>query len=359
MKILYCSYSQIPSNFANSSAVMQQCAALNAKADLLALLIHGEPYADVFQHYRVAPFPLILLPKYSLKWNELGLKLALLRYTWRWKPDVVYSRDVILNNWLCKFHVPNVYEIHQLDQDERRFDRYYKNQLRSITDSRYLKGIVCISDALRKECMDFGIPEEKLTVLHSGVSVEYEDSAVADVSMPRFEADKPIAMYVGSLQKGKGIETILKMADISGQYNFLIIGGASGAIQVKKNLKHIPQVSNERARQYMRYADFLLLPMTKQKYKFHSPLKMFEYLSAGKVIIASQNTDLMEILQHGENAMIAQEDNPRDFLSQMDRVCGDPSLRERLCHRAFQTARSHTWDIRAEAICNLLKEKIS
>ena len=360
MKILYCSYSQIPSDYANSIAVMQQCSALNKKAELFALFVRDHSNChDVFKHYNVDPFPLKLLPKTSLCFGEVGLKISLLQHVLLKKADVIYSRDVLLNRFMCRLHIPNIYEIHQIDQENQKFDRCFKRKLLAIKDNRYLCAIVCISDALKRECLKFGIPEEKLIVLHSAVSIKSGHSSSNNKGAHILKEDRPIAMYVGSLQRGKGIDMILRMAELSDRYHFVIVGGKTGTILESEQLTHIPQVSNEQAREYMKSADFLLLPMTKQKYKFHSPLKLFEYLCAGKVLIASENEDLTEVLQHRENAMLANSDDPLDFLKQMDIVCNDPDLRKRLCKQAYQTALIHSWDHRAIAICNLIKEKLS
>ena len=229
MKILYCSYSQIPSDFANSIAVMQQCAALNKKADLFALFVRGHLNCrDVFKHYSVDHFPIKLLPQSALFCGELGLKLSLLRHVLLQKADIVYSRDVLLNRFMCRFHIPNIYEIHQIDQENRKFDRCYKKQLLAIKDNRYLRAIVCISAALKRECLEFGIPEEKLIVLHSAVSIKSSHSNTTNVVSSIPKDGKPIAMYVGSLQKGKGIDIILRMVELSDRYHFVIVGGKAG-----------------------------------------------------------------------------------------------------------------------------------
>lgn len=360
MKIIYCSYSKIPSDTANSIAVMQQCAALKNKVDLLALFTMGDvDHSDVFKYYHVEPFSIKLLPTYSLCFRELGLKMSLLKQTLYYKPEMVYSRDVLLNSWLCKLHIPNIYEMHQLDQLDEAFDFYYKKQLRKIKDSHYLKAIICISNSLKNECIKFGIPKEKLFVLHSGVSLPCNYSGINSNVNAFCQEDKPIAMYVGSLQKGKGIETILQMAQISNKFHFVIIGGKTGEITETDHLTHIPQVSNELARKYMESADFLLLPMKEQKYRFHSPLKLFEYLCAGKVIIASDNEDLKEILKHGNNAMLANSEDPSDFLKQMEIVCCNPCLKKKLCTQAYRTASKYSWEKRAEKICEIIKERLS
>ena len=356
MKILYCSYSQVPSDFANSIAVMKQCGALSKVTKLKVILIKGDSSEkkDVFSVYGVERFSLILLPKWMLCFRELGLKVLVLLYALTYRPDVVYSRDILLNEWLCWFRIRNIYEIHQLDQVDAGFDHLYKKILSRIMRRCELQAVVSISDSLAGECVDFGVPGEKLTVMHSGVDLrECED--VPEMEMPDFPHDRPLAVYVGSLQKGKGVDRILQMAEASSDYNFLIVGGAPEEIREMKNLRHIPKVTHDRALAYMREADFLLLPLTEQVYKFHSPLKLFEYLSMGKPVIASNNADIREIMSHLENGMLADPELLGDFLEKMDQVRGQQQLRERLEENARQTAAQFTWEVRAEKIICLIR----
>lgn len=357
MKVLYCSYSEIPSMYANSIAVMQQCSALSKEVEFRALLIKGKQGdVNVFEEYSVSEFSLYRMPKWCLKHNEIGLKIALLINVILWHPDVVYTRDILLNEWLCKFHIPNVYEIHQLDMEDEEFDVLFKQILLRVKENIYLKSIVSISETLKHECINWGVCGDKITVLHSGVSIHVSRALVREIHIPEFDKKRPLAIYVGSIQKGKGIDIILKMSGMSDKYNFLIIGGKKGDVMETENLKHIPRVKNELARAYMKKADFLLLPMTEQRYKFHSPLKLFEYLATGKPIIATANEDISEILQHKCNAMLAKEYSPVGFLRCMEEVHNSELLRIRLSENALKTAMEHTWEKRASAINKLLED---
>lgn len=120
-------------------------------------------------------------------------------------------------------------------------------------------------------------------------------------------------------------------------------------------MRFIPQVAHDRALAYMKRADFLLLPLTEQTYKFHSPLKLFEYLSMGKPVIASDNADIRELLVPLKNGMLANPARPKDFLEKMDQVCRQPQLRNRLEENARRRADQFTWEIRAKKIVCLIR----
>lgn len=356
MKILYCSYSQIPSHFANSIAVMKQCDSLNSLTELRSILINGcnANGDNVFSLYGVKPFPLILLPKWVLRHNEFWLKVFVLVYAWIYRPDVVYSRDILLNDWLCRFHINNICEIHQLDQENYNFSLIYKKILRRIMEKRELQAIVCISKSLAEECLEFGVPKKKLAVLHSGIDL-VECANIEPAKIPDFFQPHPLAAYVGSLQKGKGIELILQMAELAPDINFLIVGGSQGQISESKNLKHIPQLSHKKALSYMKAADFLLLPLTEQSYKFHSPLKLFEYMAMGKTVIASDNVDIREIITPLETGMLADSTQPEDFIKKIKLVYENPQLKKTLEENSKRQVTQFTWKIRSQKIIALVR----
>ena len=147
------------------------------------------------------------------------------------------------------------------------------------------------------------------------------------------------------------------MAELASDINFLIVGGTAGHVKEMDNLKHIPRVSHEKALAYMKRADFLLLPLTEQSYKFHSPLKLFEYLAMGKSVIASDNADIREIIIPMENGMLADSACPEDFLKKMELVRSQPQLKKHLEENAKHRASQFTWETRAKRIVDLVRRK--
>lgn len=356
-KILYSSYSQIPSNTANSIAVIKQCAALNELADLKIILVRGKIKTDYKEVYNVPSLNIKLLPNMSTKYYSLGLRIYVTLYALIYKPDIVYSRDVFINKTLNRFHIPNYYEIHQIDLNDNDFDKKYKKVLKSVSKNPYTKKIICIAQTLKKECIDFGIPEYKIKVLHSGVDLtENHQSKENLIEKPNFKYNKPLVVYTGSTMSGKGTEIITEMSRLTKDYNFLIIGGNKGDIQEQDNLQHIPWVSQSLINQYLDMADFLIMPTVLQKYKFHSPLKLFEYLAAEKVIIASDIDCVKEIITHGKNGILAQAGNPHSFLEQMDSIKKDQSFAKKLKENARISILDYSWQNRAKKIISYIDE---
>jgi len=357
LKLIYCSYSAIPSKTANSIAVMKQCAALARKNALTVILIQGKLPGKYDKLYGVPKMNVILLPSFMLWFNELGLRLYVTLYALMHKDSIVYSRDVFINSTLCRFRVPNYYEIHQLrHQRLNNFNKRFQKSLNIIARSTFTRKIICISNKLKNECVSIGIPKDKLNVLHSGVDLSDSLSKNAQIEIPLFDKTQPVAIYAGSLQRGKGIDTIVAMAHLASNYNFLIVGGEKGDIHELVNLRHIPFVSHPNVMKLLESADFLLLPMEDNDCQYHSPLKLFEYLAAGKVLIASDIDDIREIIVNEQNGMLAEPSNPHSFIEKMETVSSDMELRSRIEENAIKTANNFSWEHRSESILKIIKQ---
>ena len=350
-KLLYCSYSCIPSNTANSVAVMKQCAALDKKCDLRIILT--KPYGNVkdyAQVYNVQNLKMIRLPKFMLKVKEYPMILFVLIYVFLFRPDCIYSRDLLINDALSFWGIPSIYEMHQLEQENLIFNRYYQKVLNRVLKRRTQVKIVCISEELKKQCIKRGVPKECMTVLHSGVDLSNNRSTAREFS------DNPLIMYTGSLQPGKGIEIILEMAEKSPDLKYVIVGGSKEYTYEIPNVKVIPWVNHSEVPKYLMQADILLLPVTNQRYQFFSPLKMFEYLAAEKIIIASDTESVSEILEPGYNALLAKSGDADSFLACVRKVCEDKELQKTIRDNTLRTAQKYTWDIRAERIIKLFDQ---
>jgi glycosyltransferase involved in cell wall biosynthesis len=98
-------------------------------------------------------------------------------------------------------------------------------------------------------------------------------------------------------------------------------------------------------------ADVLLLPHAAAAATRHlSPLKLFEYLAAGRAIVASDLPAFREILTQNEHALLVPPDDPRALAQAIALLSRDPALRARLGSAARVLSAQHTWRGRAAKI---------
>jgi glycosyltransferase involved in cell wall biosynthesis len=87
---------------------------------------------------------------------------------------------------------------------------------------------------------------------------------------------------------------------------------------------------------------------------YFSPLKVFEYMAAGRPVVASAIGQLKELLEDGVNGMLVPPGNPAAIAAALERLYCDEELRGRLGQAAREkVVREHTWDNVAQRLLQL------
>ena len=109
---------------------------------------------------------------------------------------------------------------------------------------------------------------------------------------------------------------------------------------------------------YLRASDVLVMPYSSgmtiedgtEAGEFTSPLKLFEYMAAGKPIVATGVPSVLEVLRPGENSVVAPPDDDEKFLEALGLVLCDSELCARISEGARSDAAEYTWEKRVEKI---------
>ena len=169
--------------------------------------------------------------------------------------------------------------------------------------------------------------------------------------------------YVGSFHDGKGFDTVIALASKLPQFRFLV----AGEVGVEKYQEDIRGCSNIEMRGYVSQKDLPrifaeldigLLPNKpvvtlfdggQEIGKYTSPLKMFEYMSYGVPIIASDLPVLREVLSD-ENAVLVPHDDVsrwQDAIHELEAVERRRRLGE-VGHR--EVIAKYSWEARAQLL---------
>jgi len=99
---------------------------------------------------------------------------------------------------------------------------------------------------------------------------------------------------------------------------------------------------------YLNQIDVALIPDSAEH---ASPIKLFEYMAAGKAIIAPARASIQQIITNEFDGLIFETLNPRELLAAVDQMYRDAELRKRLGSNARQTVLSkHLWEHRVQEI---------
>lgn len=227
-------------------------------------------------------------------------------------------------------------------------------------------GLVLHSDFAASAYRRAGVPDEQILVAHNGYDSPTEridkTAARGRLELP---PDRPIALYAGRIDRTKGLETVLALADLRPQVLFVLVGSEGhGEIEraaaSRANIRIEPWATPAALPPWLFAADLLLIPPSRAPLeKFGNcamPIKVFSYLAAGRPILAPAAPDTAELLKHGETAWLV-EPNPEAAAEGLDRILHDSTLAGRLSANALSLSEGLTWDRRAERIKSFLVQR--
>lgn len=222
--------------------------------------------------------------------------------------------------------------------------------------------VLCISKSLR-DSDEIPVSSEKKYVYHDGVSLNFIDQ-VKKVRVKPFKGVQKRAVYTGALHKGKDIESLEPLFKSFIDWNFEIVGGRPGEVaRYRKMYKEYGNVvffgrkTREEVLVCQCEADVLLYPLTKTNklWRYTSPLKLFEYMAAGKPIVGSNIGSVSELL-NDKNAFVF-NDNV-SILSAFERFLSADraTLNEMVKMNEGRLLEKYNWDVRASFIFNNVVE---
>lgn len=183
--------------------------------------------------------------------------------------------------------------------------------------------------------------------------------------------DGPWVVYVGGLYAGRGLETLFEA--VAGlPVKLLVVGGhdehevarwreraqAAGVTEMCFAGYQPPA----RVPLYLFAADILAMPYSAETKTpsgedttgWMSPLKLYEYLAAGRPIVGSDLPALRTVLKHEENALLTPPDEVTGLQNAIRKLLVESELAARLAANARQTATEHSWVARARLLLGLV-----
>ena len=193
---------------------------------------------------------------------------------------------------------------------------------------------------------------------------QYENLPDAPAARRQLNLPERITVvYSGHFYAGRGMELLHDLAKRFPQVQFLWIGGRDEDVNAWRSqlaaekLEHVILtgfLSQRVLPLYQAAGDILLMPYERSiagssggnSADICSPMKMFDYLAAGRVILTSDLPVFHEILNE-TNAVFAPPQDIEAWSKALCRLIDDTPLRLRLSTQARLDARQHTWQERA------------
>lgn len=380
MKLLYVHALPVAAPAANAVQVLKMCQALgDCGIDVTLAVPQSAASANPAEHAaavanklgRELNFKLDTYEKRTLfgRFQLIGGYFSVKRMMQAYQPDVVFLRNVVFVRAAEKTATPYIYEAHNslMHNTSAALDKYWTNYVLNRASSPLMRKFVTISGALGEYWETKGIPQDKQISLHDGFDPAYFSTQVSTDEARRkldLPIDGKIVLYMGSLYADRGIDRIIELAEQIPDATFLIVGGKASEIAPLENLamqrglrniRFVGSVEHKDVPLYLFAADILLMIWSRQvkTIDYCSPLKLFEYMAAGRIIVGHGFRTIKEVLTHGTDAYLVDPDEPEDLFVKLRQALDE--MPEEFGTRARQLAfERYTWNQRARDIVNSL-----
>ena len=222
--------------------------------------------------------------------------------------------------------------------------------------------VCAVTGVLRRVLIEGGLDPERVVVTPNGVDLaayDYEDrSAVraearADLGLPPEEAGEQVLGFVGYYRSWHRLDVVLsalREPSLS-RARLVLIGSGPAREELERSARRAEVTArvhfcgtrpHARIPRLLPAFDVALVPAINP---YASPLKLYEYMAAGLPVIAPDQENLRETLDHGEDALLVPPGDADALAAAILELAGDGRRGAELGARARRKieARDLTW----------------
>ena len=375
MRIGCITTSIIPSKTANSIQAVKVCHALKQIGHDIHLWVpefqraHWDEIAEIYG----------ITDQFEITWLPFSKRLKQYDFSWRsvrsainWKAEVVYTWALQAAFFANLQKVPVAMEFHDFPMGFMG-PKLFQLLMRLRTEKLILTTTLALAQGI-EERYDLRFDSGILQIAPNGTDPErYNDLPNPNKARNSLGLKNGFTVgYTGHFYPGRGMDLLTTIARSMPDINFLWVGGQEKDIapwhaelyaQSIHNVTITGFISNSRLPMYQAAADILVMPYGKKIEgssggniaRVINPMKMFDYLSTGRAIIASNIPVFHEVLNE-KIAVFCDPDNANDWVSAINKLSRNANLRLSMQEAALDAAKTYSWKNRARVSIDKLEK---
>jgi glycosyltransferase involved in cell wall biosynthesis len=307
---------------------------------------------------RLLPGPLVELAE--LAYN-IPAYLQLRRAARRFDPDLIYERYnlyYLAGAWLAwRLGKPYYLEVNSpLAEERSRFAGLRLTGLARRLENRVWRAasrVLAVTGVLKDTLVAAGVPAEKISIVPNGAVPDRFPPAKQDTAaLPK--SDPVMLGFIGFVRSWHGLDEVIRsVAAHRGDppIALTVIGDGparpgleelAALLGVAERVRFIGLVEHALVPALVARFDVALQPKV---VAYASPLKVFDYMAAGCAIVAPDQPNIREILEHERTALLFDPDEDGALWREVERLAADADVRTRLgaAARAEMERRDLTW----------------
>jgi glycosyltransferase involved in cell wall biosynthesis len=216
--------------------------------------------------------------------------------------------------------------------------------------------VLAVTGVLKAMIAATGVPAQRIEVVPNGI----DPARFAALPQRPAAPDKVVLGFVGFVREWHGLDTVIAAmaADTATLLELVVVGDGpavpalrqqAAALGVADRVQIVGLVAHEAIPGLVAGFDIALQPRV---VAYASPLKLFEYMAAGKAIVAPDQPNIREVLVDGETALLFDPAASDTMWTAIRRLVADPLLRRGLGAAASAeiARRGYTWRANAERV---------
>ena len=231
--------------------------------------------------------------------------------------------------------------------------------------------VITQSNALRDYYTGLGVAEGKIYVIPNAADINKFQPREKDPELSaKFDLKGKIVIgWLGAGVAWTGINAMIEMARTMMRQNpavrFLMVGSPENMDFLRQHLAgedfagrvilpgFVPHAEIPR---YLSCMDIVLAPYPKFDFFYASSMKLFEYMAAGKAIVATRIGQVAEVIQAGVNGLLFDPDLDGDLREKVSGLVASAELRQKLGANArLEAERKWNWDLAGQKMARIFE----
>ncbi len=276
----------------------------------------------------------------------------------RFRPDLIYERCNLYylagTRLARRTGLPLYLEVNSpLAEERARFGGLRLGRIAAAAERRVwcsARRVLVVTEVLRATVVAGGAAPERVMVVPNGVVLER--FAPPPFGPARAPAAPLVLGFVGFVRAWNGLDAVIRaMASAGTAVELVVVGegperpaleALAAELGIAARVRFTGLVAHARVPDLVAGFDIALQPRV---VPYASPLKAFDYMAAGRAIVAPDQPNIREILTDGETALLFDPAASGALWRAVQRLIEDAALRARLgaAARAALEAHDYTW----------------
>lgn len=205
---------------------------------------------------------------------------------------------------------------------------------------RVAAAVIVVSEGMRSNLMEKGVPDEKVVVLPNWVDLDAIEPLPPELSLrPHLGIeDRFVILFSGNVGYAAGLETVFSAArrvSDQGEILFLIVGDGSakdGLVELAgemglENVQFLPTQPPDRLSQTLATADLALVPLRATMGPLSVPSKALAYMASARPLLAAvpPDSEITTIVRKAACGWLIPPEDPEAMAAKILELAAEPS----------------------------------